>query len=93
MPANTKNAGWTRSRNAWVTSSTANGTVEEPVTQQDRAVLADIVEAIAERAFKGVDQQIDGPGKCEERLHHSVIGMMIARHEDCCHVRITGGAD
>ena len=30
MPANTNNAGCTLSRNAWVTSSTANGTVSNP---------------------------------------------------------------
>ena len=33
---------------------------QQSVAQQDHAVQADIVEAIAERAFEGVDQQIDG---------------------------------
>ena len=33
---------------------------QQSVTQQDHAVAADTVETIAERAFEGVDQQIEG---------------------------------
>jgi hypothetical protein len=42
---------------------------DEQVSREDEVIFADRIQAIADSALKGIDQQVDGRAQCEESLH------------------------